>query len=202
MRRWRDAVAAAGGPVLVAALLAGCDGGGSAASSASPPTASSPRAQASGALTTATPSGPAPTPGINTRPPGQLDAAACRALIVDFDERLSQAYGAGDPTHLDGFLAGVELSGHTAAINQLDAKHLRNVFHVQFDSLQITSSTAQRVVFTLSDHTTDNHFVDTTTGQVINQGFPGPAAQSFTIFLDYNPQNRTWYWTSGVDNKR
>jgi hypothetical protein len=197
MSRWRGALGG-GGLVLAAALLAACDGGGTSASSASP----SSRASTPGAATTATPSGPAPTPGINTRPPGQLDAAACRALIIDFDERLSQAYAAGDPAHLDGFLAGVELSGHTAAINQLNAKHLRNVFHVQFDSLQITSSTAQRVVFTLSDHTTDNHFVDTTTNQVINQGFPGPATQSFTIFLDYNPQNRTWYWTSGVDNKR
>jgi hypothetical protein len=198
MIRWTDAIGGAGGLVLVAALLASCDGGGTSSSPASP----SPRASASGAAATAAPSGPAPTPGINTRPPGQLDAAACRALIIDFDERLSQAYAAGDPTHLDGFLAGVELSGHTAAINQLNAKHLRNVFHVQFDSLQITSSTPERVVFTLTDHTTDNHFVDTTTNQVVNQGFPGPATQSFTIFLDYNPQNHTWYWTSGIDNKR
>ncbi len=58
------------------------------------------------------------------------------------------------------------------------------------------------MVFNLTDHTTDNHYVDTTTNQVVNQGLPGPATQAFTIFFDYNPQNQTWYWTSGVDNKR
>jgi hypothetical protein len=200
MSRRADAVRGAVGLMAVAALLAGCDGGGTAASSASP--GRSPHASAPGAAATSTPSGPTPTPGINTRPPGQLDAAACRALIIDFDDRLSLAYAAGDPDHLDTFLAGVELSGHTATIRQLNAKHLRNVFHVQFDSLQITSSTPQRVVFTLADHTTDNHFVDTPTNQIVNQGYPGPATQSFTIFFDYNPQTGTWYWTSGIDNKR
>ncbi|MDB5065027.1 MAG: hypothetical protein JWM18_1461 [Chloroflexi bacterium] len=202
MSRRRHGVGAACGLMVVATLLAACDGGGTAASSASPSSSSSPHPSASGAAATATPSGPTPTPGINTRPPGQLDAAACRALIIDFDERLSQAYAAGDPSHLDSFLAGVELRGHVAAIQQLNAKHLRNIFHVVFDSLQITTNTPLRVVFTLADHTTDNHFVDTTTNQVVNQGFPGPASQSFQIFLDYNPQNGTWYWTSGIDNKR
>ncbi len=198
MTRRRDGLGGAAGLLLAAALLAGCDGGGTASPGSASPSPSPP-APASGATT---PSGPAPTPGINTRPPGELDAAACRALIVDFDERLSQAYAAGDPSHLDTFLAGVELTGHRASIQQLTSRHLRNIFHVQFDSLTITSSTPQRVVFNLLDHTTDNHFVDTTTNQVVNQGFPGPASQAFTIFLDYNPQNRTWYWTSGVDNKR
>jgi hypothetical protein len=187
----------AGGGIAVAALLAACgEGGGTAASSQSPTASVS---TSSSTATTAT--GPAPTPGINHRPPGVLDAAACRALIIDFDERLSQAYAAGDPSHLDEFLAGVELKGHDASIRQLNAKHLRNIFHVQFDSLDIISNTPTRVVFNLNDHTTDNHFVDTTTNQVVNQGFPGPASQSFQIFLDYNPQNQTWYWTSGVQNK-
>jgi hypothetical protein len=184
--------------LVLTAMLAGCGGGGTPAPSASAP--ASP--VASGAATgTAAPAPPA-TPGINRRPPGQLDAAACRALIVDFDERLSQAYAAGDPSRLDSFLAGVELTGHRATIQQLNARHLRNIFHVEFDSLTITSNTPLRVVFTLNDHTTDNHFLDTTTNAVVNQGFPGPATQSFTIFFDYNPQNGTWYWTSGVDNKR
>jgi hypothetical protein len=188
-------IRAAAGGLAAAALLAAC-GGDTASSTATPSASASPSAPAP-----ATPSGPQPTPGINTRPPGELDAAACRALIVDFYDRLSAAYAAGDPSHLDTFLAGVELKGHDATIRQLNAKHLRNIFHVVFDSLTITSNTAQRVVFTLADHTTDNHFVDTTTNQVVNQGFPGPATQSFQIFFDYNPQNQTWYWTSGVQNK-
>ncbi|HEY2703812.1 MAG TPA: hypothetical protein VGL20_08990 [Candidatus Dormibacteraeota bacterium] len=199
MTRRTRALGGGGGLLLAAALLAGCDGSGTAASPGSASALPATRAPASGA---ATPSGPAPTPGINTRPPGELDATACRALIIDFDERLSQAYAAGDPGHLDTFLAGVELTGHRATIQQLNSRHLRNIFHVQFDSLSITSSSPQRVVFNLTDHTTDNHFVDTTTNQVVDQGLPGPATQAFTIFLDYNPQNQTWYWTSGVDNKR
>jgi hypothetical protein len=189
-------IRAVAGGLSVAALLVACGGGDEPSSPPAAAASASPSAAAS-----STPSGPAPTPGINTRPPGELDAAACRALIVDFDERLSQAYAAGDPSHLDTFLAGVELKGHDATIRQLNAKHLRNIFHVVFDSLSIVSNTPQRVVFNLNDHTTDNHFVDTTTNQVVNQGFPGPAAQSFQIFFDYNPQNQTWYWTSGVQNK-
>jgi hypothetical protein len=187
----------AAGGIAAVALLAGCSGeSGTAVSSPTPTVTAAPTAPS-----TTTTSGPTPTPGINHRPPGELDAAACRDLIVDFDNRLSAAYAAGDPSHLDQFLAGVELSGHEATIRQLNAKHLRNIFHVQFDSLQITSNSPQRVVFILNDHTTDNHFVDTTTNQVVNQGFPGPASQQFQIFFDYNPQNQTWYWTSGVQNK-
>ena len=189
-------IRAAAGALAAGALLGGCGGGDQPPSSPAAVASGSPSASAS-----ASPSGPAPTPGINTRPPGELDAAACRALIVDFDQRLSQAYGAGDPSHLGDFLAGVELSGHEATIRQLNAKHLRNIFHVVFDSLSIISNTPQRVVFNLADHTTDNHFVDTITNQVVNQGFPGPATQSFQIFFDYNPQNQTWYWTSGTQNK-
>ncbi|HEX3606824.1 MAG TPA: hypothetical protein VH134_12945 [Candidatus Dormibacteraeota bacterium] len=193
----RRAVRAAA--ALLPLLLAACGGdGGAVPAGSAPPRTTSPAA----ATPVPTPSGPAPTPGINVRPPGQLDAAACRDLIVDFDDRLAQAYAAGDTGRLDTFLAGVELSGHRATIQQLNAKHLRNIFHVKFDQLSITSSTDRRVVFTLNDHTTDNHFVDTTTNQVVNQGLPGPATQSFTIFFDYNPQNQTWYWTSGIDNKR
>ena len=187
---------AAGGLAATAVLLAGCSDDAGTAHSSPTPTAT-----AVATTSTATTSGPAPTPGINHRPPGELDAAACRDLIVDFDNRLSAAYAAGDPSTLDQFLAGVELKGHDATIRQLNAKHLRNIFHVQFDSLEITSNTPDRVVFILNAHTTDNHFVDTTTNQVVNQGFPGPASQQFQIFFDYNPQNQTWYWTSGVQNK-
>jgi hypothetical protein len=188
-------------PFAAVALLAACGGTGT------PSTASSPtRTSATGAPPPAA-SGtpvrtPASTPGINTRPPGEIDAAAVRDLIVDFDERLAQAYAAGDTGHLDEFLAGSELAGNRATIQLLNSRHQRNIFHVQFDSLTITSSSPQRVVFTLNDHTTDNHFVDTTTNQVINQGYPGPGPQSFTIFFDYNPENHTWYWTGALDNRR
>jgi hypothetical protein len=186
-RRTRCATTAA---VAAATLITACTDAGAPAHPAS--TAAGPSAAATGA--------PTPTPGINTRPPGELDAAAVRDLIMDFDERLSQAYAAGDPSRLDQFLAGTELNGHRATIELLNSRHQRNIFHVRFDSLSITSNSPQRVVFTLNDHTTDNHFVDTATGQVINQGFPGPASQSFTIFFDYNPENHTWYWTGGIES--
>ena len=177
-------------------LTAACSGAAPPSRGAS--AGGTPPASAPASRQRATPS----TPGINTRPPGELDAAAVRDLIVDFNERLARAYATGDPSHLDEFLAGTELAGHRTTIRLLDARHQRNIFHVQFDSLTIMSNSPQRVVFTLNDHTTDNHFVDTTTNQVLNQGYPGPAPQSFTIFFDYNPENHTWYWTGAADNRR
>jgi hypothetical protein len=56
------------------------------------------------------------------------------------------------------------------------------------------------VVFNLVDHTTDNHYVDTTTNQTTNGGLPGPEVQRFIIFFDYNTSNHTWYWTGAQKN--
>jgi hypothetical protein len=118
-----------------------------------------------------------------------------RGLIEGFEQSLSAAYAAGDRTRLAGFLAGPQLQGNVATIDVLDARHQRNIFHVQLDSVSIASATPDRVVVNLRDHTTDDYFVDTTTGQTLNGGLPGPEAQSFIIFVDRNPANGNWYWT-------
>lgn len=184
------------GAVLLAGLVAGCGGDSSSIPTSTP--APSPAATAAPATPVA--AGPTAAPAVNVMAPGQLSAAQVKTLMTDFENRLAQAYAAGDPSHLGDFLAGPELSGNVATINVNNQHHSRNIFHVEFNSLTITSNSAERVVFNLVDHTTDNHFVDTTTNQTLNQGLPGPEVQRFIIFFDYNPANHTWYWTGAQKN--
>jgi len=155
------------------------------------------------------PSGPPATPvggaslapAVNVLGPGPLTAKQVETLLQDFYDRLSVAYASGDPSHLGDFLAGPELTGNKAQIELFNSHHERRIFHAVFNSLTVTSNSAEKVVFNEIDHTTDNHLVDTNTNQVLNQGFPGPAVEAFTIFFDYNPNNRTWYWTGAQANK-
>jgi hypothetical protein len=184
------------GAVLLAVVIAGC--GSDAASTTPAPATPSPGATAPVATPVA--GGPTPPPAVNVMGPGPLDAAQVKTLIIDFENRLAQAYAAGDTSHLGDFLAGPELRGNVATINVNNSHHTRNIFHVEFNSLTITSNSAERVVFNLVDHTTDNHYVDTTTNQTTNEGLPGPEVQRFIIFFDYNPANHTWYWTGAQKN--
>jgi len=124
-----------------------------------------------------------------------LTAAQVRTMVEDYEGRLAAAYAAGDASHLADFLAGPQLQGNTATINILNGRHQRNVFHLQVDGTSIVSTNGDRIVVSLQDHTTDNAFVDTTTGQTLNGGLPGPEAQSFALFFDRNPKNGRWYWT-------
>lgn len=118
-----------------------------------------------------------------------------RAMVEDYEGRLAAAYGAGDASHLGDFLAGPQLQGNTATINILNGRHQRNVFHLEVDSVSIMSAAGDRIVASLHDHTTDNAFVDTATGQTLNDGLPGAEVQSFTLFFDRNPHDGRWYWT-------
>ena len=152
-------LAAVSGAVLLGALVAACGDNGSTTAGTTPTPSSSP----TGAPATPVPAGPALPPPVNVMGPGPLSAAQVRTLIGDFEARLAQAYATGDTSHLGDFLAGPELSGNVATINVNNAHHTRNIFHVEFNSLAITSNDPARVVFTLIDHTTDNHYVDTTT---------------------------------------
>jgi hypothetical protein len=188
--------AVAWGAILLSWLVAACGEGDTAAGRASP----SPSPTAAGPPATPV-AGPTLPPPVNVMGPGPLTAAQVKTLIEDFDARLAQAYAAGDTSHLGDFLAGTELSGNVAQINVFNSRHRRRIFHAVFNSLTITSNSAERVVFNMIDHTTDNHFIDTTTNQVLDQGFPGPAVEAFTIFFDYNPENHTWYWTGAQNNK-
>jgi hypothetical protein len=188
---------ATAGACLLAWVIAGCGSDGSALTTPAPATPSS---AATGPPATAVPGGTTPPPAANVMGPGPLSAAQVRTLITDFENRLAQAYAAGDTSHLGEFLAGPELSGNVATINVNNNHHARNIFHVEFNSLTITSNSAERVVFNLVDHTTDNHYVDTTTNQTTNGGLPGPEVQRFIIFLDYNTSNHTWYWTGAQKN--
>ena len=124
-----------------------------------------------------------------------LTPSQARALVEDDEHRLADAYAAGDSSGLAQFLAGPELRGNSATINVLNGRHQRNVFHLVVDSVVEDSATGDRTVVTLTDHTTDNAFVDATTGKALNGGLPGPEAQSFVLFLDRNPHDGRWYWT-------
>jgi hypothetical protein len=177
----------------VTAALAACGSDGPAPATAGRTATASP--------SQLVPAGPtAPVTALNrTMPRGPLTPAQVRDLVKYFEDRLSEAYAAGDTSHLDEFLAGPELTGITATINTLNSRHQRNIFHVVFDTLTVTSAEADQMIFRLVDHTTDNHFVDVSTGQVLNQGYPGPQAQAFTEFFSYRDADHTWYWT-GAQN--
>jgi len=188
MIAWR--VAAAVAAMIASAPAAAC--GSDVPAPASAGRTSSPAASPSPVAAGPT----APVTQINrTMPRGPLTPAQLRDLVKYFEDRLSEAYAAGDTSHLDDFLAGPELTGITATITTLNSRHQRNIFHVVFDTLTITSADPDQMIFRLVDHTTDNHFVDSTTGQVVNQGYPGPQAQAFMEFFSYNTANHTWYWT-------
>jgi len=124
-----------------------------------------------------------------------LSADAVRALVDDDERRLADAYAAGDAARLSGFLAGSQLRGNAATIDVLNGRHQRNVFHVTVDDATVLSASGDRMVVAVHDHTTDNAFVDTTTGQTLNGGLPGPEVQSFALFFDRNPHDGRWYWT-------
>ena len=124
-----------------------------------------------------------------------LTPEQAQAMVVDYEARLQAAYAAGDASHLGDFLAGPQLQGNSATINVLNGRHQRNVFHLEVDNTSIMSATGDRTVVSVHDHTTDNAFVDTTTGQTLNGGLPGPEAQSFVLFFDRNPHDGRWYWT-------
>ena len=183
----------------LAAVIAAASALGACGSEASPAAATGQTTATSSPLVPAGPTAPATAAVNRTVPRGPLTPAQVRDLVKYFEDRLSEAYAAGDTSHLAEFLAGPELTGITATINTLNSRHQRNIFHVVFDTLTITSADPDQVIFRLVDHTTDNHFIDTTTGQVVNQGYPGPQAQAFTEFFSYKAADHAWYWT-GAQN--
>ena len=134
-------------------------------------------------------------PGRPAPPSGTLTTPEARALVEDYEGRLAAAYAAGDASRLSEFLAGSELRGNAATIGVLNGRHQRNIFHVQVDDVSIASTAKDRVVVALRDHTTEDYFVDASTGETLNGGLPGPESQAFTIILDRNPGNGRWYWT-------
>lgn len=124
-----------------------------------------------------------------------LTPGEAQTLVTDGERRLAGAYAAGDASHLPDFLAGPQLRGNAGTIAVLNGRHQRNIFHIVVDSASIMSGTGDRTVVAVHDHTTDNAFVDTTTGQTLNGGLPGPEVQSFVLFFDRNPHDGRWYWT-------
>lgn len=182
--------ASAGGAAVLLASLAACGSADAPAIGSGPSGLASPSAAPSVAGPTA------PVTALNRLTPhGPLSTVQLRALVIDFEDRLSAAYAAGDTSQLNEFLAGPELTGIAATIAQLDTRHQRNIFHVAFDLLSITKAAADEMIFHLVVHTTDNHFVDVDTNQVLNQGYPGPQAEAFTMYFSYNPADHAWYWT-------
>ncbi len=188
MRRRGHLAAALG--VGLCALLAACGGSdGIAPAAAHPSTAPTPTASA-----TATTAFPVPT-GPNHVPPGALSPTQVHELIAYFDDRVAKAYADGSTDGLDQILAGPELRGTAGTLGVLVSQHRRNIFTVVVDAVTIQSSSPERVVAMVNDHTTVDTFVDASTGVTLNQGLPGPEVRTFLVFIDYNPTTQAWYWT-------
>ncbi len=187
----RSATAPAMGVACLLATLAGCGSADTPSTSARPTAVASPSAGAPIAGPTL------PVTAVNRLTPvGPLTPVQLRALVIYFEDRLSAAYAAGDTSRLNQFLAGpTSCTGISATITQLDQRHQRNIFHVAFNSLTITKSEPYEMLFHLFVHTTDNHFVDVDTNKVLNDGYPGPQAEAFTMYFSYNPGDHAWYWT-------
>jgi hypothetical protein len=143
---------------------------------------------------------PAGTPAPNVLPAAVPTVEQLKDMMEYFDTRLADAFARGDTSHLGDFLAGSELQGVSSTITVLDQRHQRNVFHVAFDSLTVTSSSPDQVTFDMLDHTTVDEFVDASTNSVLNGGLPGPQAQTFMIFLSYDPDAHAWFWTGAQNN--
>lgn len=153
--------------------------------------------------TTAPPSGAPPTvaaaqladPGL----PSQVGHAplagpTLQTLVQYLEDRVADAYARSDPDALYRYLAGSMLTGNRATIKLLTSRHQRNVFAIKVASVTVDTTDANRIVADITAQMTTNQFVDTTTNQTLAGG-PGGAALRFTIFLDFNPTNHTWYWT-------
>jgi hypothetical protein len=182
---------------LVVAVLSGCG-------------RSHPHPVAPEAAPTTTPTGnatPAATltddqiadPGLPSTigPGGKLSKIQVIELMQYFEDKVNDAYAQGRAEDLAHYLAGPQLNGNRATVLLLNAQHRRNVVKIQVTDVTIQANETNKLVFDLAADMTADYFVDTSTtpNTVLNNGLPGPSRLQFLVFLDYNPNNHTWYWT-------
>ena len=189
--------------VFLAAGLSACGG-----ASDTPAANATPPDPAATSTTTVAPFVPAVTvpaalladPGLPSHvPPGPLSQGTVEQLIQYFENNVAQAYSTGNATLLDHYLAGPMLTGNAGTINYLNSQHKHNVIRVTITGVSIDTNGTDRVVFDMTGELTVDYFVDTTNNQVLDGGLPGPSDLDFLSFVDYNPSNRTWYWTGEQD---
>jgi len=130
---------------------------------------------------------------------GPLSAPVATQLMQYFEDHVAQAYAANNADSLYGVLAGPMLTGNRATINLLASQHRRNVLHVAVDTVTIDTADKTRTVLDMNGQLTNNRFFDTTTGQPLVGGTSQGGPVNFQVFLDYNPNNNTWYWTGEQD---
>jgi hypothetical protein len=188
-------------------MLAGCSGGdprtgaatGAAASAAASDPTTVPPVTAFVPAVSLPPSAIA-DPGLPSHVgPGPLDQGTVQRLMQYFEGNVAQAYAEGDARLLDHYLAGPMLTGNAGTINFLDTQHKHNVFQIPVTGVELDSNSTDRVVFDIAADMTLDYFVDTSDNQVLDGGLPGPSTLDFLCFVDFNPANRTWYWTGEQD---
>jgi hypothetical protein len=127
--------------------------------------------------------------------PGPLKSAQVTELMQFFEDHVAQAYANGDSSTLQSYLAGSMLTGNKGTINVLNSQSRRNIYNIDVTKVIINNNETDRVVFEMKGNMTSDYFEDSTTGQQVADGLPGPSSVDFLVFLDFNPANHTWYWT-------
>jgi hypothetical protein len=190
------------GALALLGPLTAC-GKGSGASALPAPAVSAP----AGAAPSASPApSDAPTlrpsaiadPGLpSTLGDGKLTDGQIKQLAQYFEDKVAAAYAAGDADALAHYLAGMQLIGNRATIEKLNSLHRRNVYSITIRKVDVSTNAGGHLIFDITAEETRNYFVDSTaaTPTPLNNGLPGARAVDETIFLDFNPGNRTWYWT-------
>ncbi len=112
-----------------------------------------------------------------------------------FEDHVSQAYSVGNADALKPYLAGSMLTGNKGTINVLNGQNKRNIYQINVASVSLDNDEADRVVFDMTGNMVTDYFENTATKQPVANGLPGPSSVDFLVFLDFNPNNKTWYWT-------
>lgn len=204
-RSWR-----AGALLTTILLLSAC--GSSASRSHVDPVASRPVASHSRAVTTTTAADSEKTPNpavpaawlADPGPASQIGRGPIPkpkllGLVQYLENQVAASYAAGAPDQLYHYLAGTMLEGNRATINVLNGQDRRNHYAVTVNQVSVDTTDPTQVVLDMDADMTEDYFVNSTTGQVVAGGLPGPSHLDQELFLDYYPANHTWYWTGEQD---
>jgi len=118
-------------------------------------------------------------------------------LAQYFEDKVAEVYAAGKADDLAHYLAGMQLIGNRATIEKLNSLNRRNIYSITIHKVDVSTNANGHLIFDIAGEETRNYFVDSTaaTPAPLNNGLPGPRAVNETIFLDFNQDNHTWYWT-------
>jgi hypothetical protein len=127
--------------------------------------------------------------------PGPLKAAQVKTLMQFFENHVAAEFAAGDANGLQTYLAGSMLTGNRGTINVLNGQSRRNIYKIDVTKIIMNANETDRAVFEMKGNMTVDYFENATTNQPVADELPGPSPVDFLVFLDFNPNNRTWYWT-------